>query len=367
MPDRALPIRPGQADRIVTATLLGQQLGAVFRSWGMSEEHTAITVEMMLYADLRGIDSHGTSMLPAYRDAWDSKALNVRPEIAVVRETATTALVDGGGGLGHVPAHTGMGIAIEKARAAGIGAVAVRNSGHYGAAGAYAERASRAGLIGVATTSTHKPAIVPTFATESMLGTNPLAFAAPAGRRPPFLLDMATSTVALGKITLAKRAGRPIPPGWAIDGRGLPLTDAAEACARRSVTPLGSTPEQSSHKGYGLAAMVEILSSLLSGSGFAGSRSGAGEEPTRVGHFLLALDPGAFREAGAFEAEVGDLIDSLHDARRVDPAQPVLVAGDPERAAYESRLESGIPLSRSLFEDLREIARDCGAPFLLDS
>jgi LDH2 family malate/lactate/ureidoglycolate dehydrogenase len=341
-------------DRRVAAGVLARQVDSILRAWGMSEAHAAITVDHVLYADLHGIDSHGCGMLLHYRRELDAGVLTMTPSVSVVRETTATALVDGGGGLGHVPADLAMTLAIEKCRSSGVAAVAVRNSGHFGAAGAYVAMAARAGLLGLATTNTRVAAVVPTFATTARLGTNPIAFAAPAARNPPFLLDMATSTASLGALAMAWRKGRAIPRGWALDERGDPQTSARRGVEDRRLTPLGSSREMGSHKGYGLAAAVEILSAVLPGS-------------ATIGHFFLAIDPGRFRDAGEFQAELDGLIDSLHACPRVHESQPVLVAGDPERQAFEERQRDGIPISRGVVEDIRGIAAACGAPFLLDA
>jgi len=349
-------------ERTVSADVLHAQVVAILRAFDMPPEHVSITADHMLYADLRGIDSHGCGMLLHYHRGFTTGSFRATPAIIVERESATTALIDGGGGLGHVPGDRAMRLAVAKCLDAGVGAVAVRNSGHYGAAGAYAAIAARAGLIGVATTNTESPAVVPTLGAEAMLGTNPIAFAAPAQRNPMFLLDMATSTVPVGKLVLAARRGRAIPAGWAQDAGGKPVTSGRRAAAQRRLTPLGSRREMSSHKGYGLAAAVEILSSLLPGPR-------AGQEPRthpRVGHFFLAVDPRRFRDPGEFEADLDRLIDSLRASKPLDAERPVLVAGDPERAALAERSRSGIPLSRSVVEDIRWVARATGAPFLLD-
>jgi len=359
--DRLLPvgILGLWRDVIVAPETLARQVATLLRAWGMSADHTAITVEHVLYADLHGIDSHGCSMLLRYhRDIADG-SVTMTPTIAVVRESDTTALVDGGGGLGHVPADTAMKLAITRCRSAGLGAVAVRRSGHFGAAGAYASMAAEAGFIGIATTNTREPAVVPTSGTEARLGTNPIAFAAPAARNPPFVLDMATSTASLGKLTMAWRKGRSIPVGWALDRRGRPVTSGRLGALGRRLTPLGSSEELGSHKGYGLATAVEILSAVLAGRVSGGAADG-------VGHFFLAIDPARFRDAGAFGADLDALLDSLRACAPVDPRCPVLVAGDPERAAYAERRRTGIPLSRSVVEDIRGIARAAGVPFLLD-
>jgi len=346
----------------VAPDVLRAQVAAILAAWGMDARTATITIEHLVYADLHGIDSHGSAMLRTYQR--DLAAGLWRPDAAVttVHEHDTTALLDGGGGLGHAPADAAMRLAIVKCRAHGVGVVAVRNSGHFGAAGSYASLATRAGLIGVATTSTRVPSVVPTFGVDARLGTNPIAFAAPAASEPPFLLDMATSTAPLGRLGVSARRGRSIPRGWALDARGRPETNARRAIEARRLTPLGGSREQGSHKGYGLAAMVEILSAVLPGTRRA--TADAGEVP-RVGHFFLALDPARFRDDGGFANALDALLATLRDTPPVDRASPVQIAGDPERAAGVERTRDGIPLPRAVVEDIRHVARSCGAPFLL--
>ncbi len=329
----------------------------------MSEEHAGITAGHMLYADRHGIDSHGSAMLRHYHRGFLAGALNMTPTVEVVRDSGATALVDGGGGLGHVPANTAMKLAIAKSEAAGIAAVTVRNSGHFGAAGAYAAMATEAGCIGLVTSSADEPAIVPTNGKEAMLGTNPIAFAAPAANNPPFLIDMATSTVSLGKLLTAWRKGRPIPAGWALDPDGEPVTDGRQAFEHRLLTPLGGSAEMSSHKGYGLAVMVEVLSNILSGT----PAWEAPPSPHRsVGHFFLVIDPRRFR-AGT-DVRAG----SRPNARRAPsdeadrPKHAGSRAGDPEQRTRAERERDGIPLTRSVVEDVRSVADDSGVPFILD-
>jgi len=349
--------------KVLPDTLVAQ-ITTILRRFGMSEEHASITTEYMMYADLRGIDSHGCGMLSHYHKALLTGLLTMTPRIELIRENETTGLIDGGGGLGHVPGDVAMKLAIEKCGNTGMGAVAVRNSGHFGAAGAYALLAARSGFIGIATTNTGVPAVVPTFGIEAMLGTNPIAFAAPAARNLPFLLDMATSTVPVGKLTMASRMGRSIPTGWALGPDGRPVTNARLAVKHRRLTPLGSTREMGSHKGYGLATAVEILSAVL--SGLRGTQALAKKEP-RVGHFFLAINPGQFREEGEFEADMDRMIDSLRNSKPINSRQPVLVAGDPESSAYSERSRSGIPLSRSVIEEIRTICNASGVPFILET
>ena len=350
-------------EKKVMPEILAAQTMTILRCFGMSEEHASITTELMMYADLRGIDSHGCGMLPYYDEALRNGLLTMTPKIEIVRESETTALVDGGGGLGHVPGNFAMKLAIEKCAKNGTGTVAVRNSGHFGAAGAYALMAAQSGFIGIATTNTGIPAVVPTFGLEAMLGTNPIAFAAPASQNQSFLLDMATSTVPVGKITVASRTGRSIPAGWALDSEGMSITNARLAAKYRRLTPLGGSREMGSHKGYGLAAAVEILSSILPGLQKTSNVEGTNN---RVGHFFLTMDPARFREKGEFEAGLDGLINSLRNSKSVNTKQPVLVAGDPEHAAYVERSRSGIPLSRSLVEEIRAICKACNVPFTLE-
>lgn len=350
------------ADRVVTVEQLDGQVRAILRAWGMPDADADVTVTHMRYADVHGIDSHGCSMLMHYHRGIAQGWMTATPTIELVQETETTALIDGGQGFGHVVSDRAMRLAIEKARASGLAAVSVRNSGHFGAAGCYAALAAAEGLIGLATTNARVPALVATHGKEAVLGTNPIAFAAPSADAAPFLLDMATSTASVGKIFTAWRKGQPIPQGVALDAAGQPLTDGRTAGDARRLTPLGSTPELGSHKGYGLAVMVEILSALLSGSApLAGTPAPAG-----IGHFFLAVDPGRFRDPRAFEQDVARLSGSLRAATPADPKRPVLVAGDPERAIAADRQRAGIPLTRAVIEDIRTVAAAAGAPFLLD-
>jgi len=346
---------------------LQRQLEALFTAWGMSAEHAATTALRLTDADIRGIDSHGVTLIPLYAELRAAGQINFRPEIRVVRENLVTALVDADHALGHVPSTRAMEIAIAKAKQAGLAAVAVRNSNHYGAAGAYALLAAEAGLIGMSFTSVWHGTTVPTFGADGMFGTNPIAFVAPGRKHKVFYLDMATSTVAVGKLKLANIHGRPLAEGWAVDTDGRITTDAARALEDVRLTPLGGTRVMSSHKGYGLAAMVEVLCSMVSGAWYAPTRDRRhpGEHYWNIGHFFLALDPDAFRAPGEFEDDLDDMIDALHATRRADPAQPVLVAGDPENAAMADRIPNGIPVPDNLLAQVRAIVDEAGAPWLL--
>ena len=352
------------------AETLKRQIALVYQAWDMPAAHIATTVDLMVEADLRGIDSHGVGMLPTYDNNRRAGRLNLKPDIRVVRDLPAMALIDADHGVGHVPAKLAMELAMAKCANTGVGVASVFNSNHFGAAGVYASLAAEKGFIGIATTGTTQRSIVPTFARDPMFSTNPIAFAAPAGKNKPFLLDMATSTVAVGKLNIAPRAGKKLPVGWAVKPDGSPETDAAAAVAAvpKRMTPLGGTRDLGSHKGYGLAVLVDILSSVLGGGWFGGHdlKTGARGPFINVGHFFLALDPALFRgSADAFTGDMDWLIDYLRATPAVAVSQPVKVAGDPEYAAYAERLATGIPMTDTLVQEVRQVAEGCGAPFLL--
>jgi LDH2 family malate/lactate/ureidoglycolate dehydrogenase len=251
--------------------------------------------------------------------------------------------------------------------------VGVVNSHHFGAAGAYARIASARGVIGLVTSSTRGVTMVPTRGAMPVLGTNPLAFAAPAGAHPPFVLDMATTTVAAGKVKVHHLNDAPLPPGWVVDGAGQGVTDPHEANAfvfqrkEGGITPVGGIEDTGSAKGYGLAMLVHILGGTLVGASFSPirNRTAPAGAPHNIGHFFLALDPAAFREPGEFGADLDAVIDELHATPPADPALPVLVAGEPEDAMRAKRLAEGVPVPATLDALIRGICERCGAPYLL--
>lgn len=354
----------------VPAERLRRQLAAIFEAWDFDPEHIPTIVGLMVESDLRGIDSHGVGKIKLYEKHFRQGKVNPRPRLEIVRDLPSIALLDADNGMGHVSSKRAMELAIEKAEVTGVGAVSVRHSYHIGATGIYSGMAAARGLIGLAMTGATQPAMVPTFGKLSRLATNPVAFAAPARRNPPFSLDMATTSVAVGKIDLARWQEKPIPEGWAMNAEGGPETDPAAALAvePKRLTPLGGTRELGSHKGYGLAAMIETLVTVLSGSGSAG-RDLKTWEPGRyidAGHFYMAIDPEFFRgEEGAFEEDLDALIDHLRETPRADSAQPVLVPGDPEQAARAERERAGIPMTEALCAEVEDVATAAGAAYFL--
>ena len=344
------------------------QLKAILSAWGMPPDNAETTSEVLSWADLHGVDSHGISMIPGYDALRRSGRAKMDAHPTILKQTPVSALVDGGGGLGHVPGHFAMSAAIAKARDAGVGIAVVKHSAHFGAAGYYSLMAARQGLVGMACTSASGIQVAPTFGKQARLGTDPWSFAAPSADGVPFLLDMATTTVAAGRIRNKANEGLPTPDGWVLDADGRPSNDPLVAKQHGGfLTSLGGSPENSSYKGYGLAVMVNILASCLSGATLITdpmhTRQPAGMD---IGHFFMAIDPNLFRESGDFQSDVATFMAALRGTPPLDPAHPVMVAGDPQWRHAETRMANGIPLGAGLMRQVRQIAQAAAAPWLLD-
>lgn len=353
----------------VSIDTIQAQIASVLTAWGMPADQVATTAELMVEADARGIDSHGIGMLPQYHDRRNEGKIIVPGDIRIVKDLPAMTFIDAGHALGHVPAKMAMQSAIDKAKDMGVAIGVVRESNHFGAAGVYSTMALEQGMIGICMTGTSQRSIVPPRAREPMYSTNPIAMAAPAARNPAFNLDMATSTVAVGKLNIYRRAGKPMPVGWALKEDGSPQTDAEAAfyATPKRMTPLGGTQDGGAHKGYGLAMMVDILCSVLTGSNFGGHELSTGKPGkfTNIGSFFLAIDPVFFRgEPGAFEADMDALIDQMHGITPMDPAQPVLVPGEPEETARAERLANGVPMTDTLYGEVKRVAEESGVPFI---
>jgi LDH2 family malate/lactate/ureidoglycolate dehydrogenase len=344
------------------------QLKAILLAWGMPEANAEITSEILSWADLHGVDSHGISMFPSYDNLRRTGRVRMDAQPRITRESPVSAVVDGNGGLGHVTAHFAMGIAIAKAKQVGMAAAAVYNSAHFAATGYYTLMAAKAGLIGMACTSSSGVQVAPTFGKQAKFGTDPWSFAAPSADGVPFLLDMATTTVAAGRIRNKANEGLPAPDGWLLDSEGRPTNDPLAAKEKGGfLTSLGGSPENSSYKGYGLSAMVNILCSCLSGATLITDPMHTKKpQGMDIGHFFMAIDPGLFRERAEFEADVARFCNDLRATTPVDPAQPVMVAGDPQWKHAEQRLKDGIPVGPGLLRQVRQIAQAAAAPWLLD-
>ena len=352
-----------------TEEKLREQISVLMKAWGMPDDYIATTARVMADADACGIDTHGISMLPPYFRRQRDRLITLDGPVTVVNETPVSALVDGGGGLGYVPSVRSTEIAIEKAKTAGMATVVVRNSAHFGATGFYTRMMAAEGLVGMATTSAVMRKVAPTFGKDPVFSTNPIAFAAPTKRNKPFSLDMATTTVAGGKVRNKYNETLPLPIGWANDADGNPTTDASVIIEEQggTQTPLGGTRELGSHKGYGLAAMVEILSIAFSGARLqTGDPDASTKTPGTmdVGHFFLAIDPKIFNPERSFEDTVDQIIDDLHASTPVDPDQPVMVAGEPEEIMRAERKTTGIPVPAGLRNAIEEVCRESNAEFV---
>lgn len=354
----------------VQSESLRQFCRTVFGALGVSPEDAGITADVLVTADLRGVDSHGVIRLRRYVHGLRNGIMLPHPKVKVVKETPATALIDGGGGLGQPIGVRAMRLAMDKAQKVGAGFVAVRNSNHYGIAGYYAMMALEQDLIGIAMTNA-SPLVVPTFCREAILGTNPLSLAAPADRERPFVLDMATSVVPIGKLEVCHLLGRSIPKGWATDERGRATTDpglVVRNVSQRSgggLLPLGGEGEElGGHKGYGLALMVDILSGVLSGADFADRLPPWGQkgwqQPNNLGHFFGALRVDAFRPLEEFKADMDDLIRRLKGSPRSAGRSRIYIHGEKEWEMAAMRQREGIPLPVSVIESLEEIAQEVG-------
>lgn len=335
---------------------------------GVAETDARLTADALVSADLRGVSSHGVAHLRRYVDGLRAGTIIPCPVERVITETPATAVLDAGAGLGPPVSYRAMQRAIAKAMTVGAGFVTVRNSNHFGIAGYYAMLALEHDCIGLAMTNASSKA-VPTFGSQAVLGTNPIAVAAPAGRERPFVLDMATTTVPLGKVEIADRLDLPLPLGWAVDENGLPAADPHRTLdvlkrnAGGGLLPLGGIGEAlSGHKGYGLALWVEIFSALLSGSAFASltyPRTEQGQPlAANLGHFFGAWRIEAFRPPDEFRAAMDELQELLKAAPKAAGQKRIYIHGEKEYAATERHLREGIPLSPKVAADLDALARE---------
>lgn len=336
---------------------LEETVQAVFARLGLPDPDAAVVAEALVEADLIGVSSHGVSnyVEALYVPGLRAGTIAARPELKVVAETKVTATLDGGGGMGHVVGRRAMALAIEKASAHGVGLVTVRNSRHYGMAGHYALRALERDMIGLSLTNSDA-LVMPARGTEARVGTNPISVAVPTGREAPFLLDMATSAVPLGKVMLHARAEQPLPDGWAADDAGRVTTDSAAAATARRLVPLGGRELLGGHKGYGLGALVDVLCGMLAG-GPGGSLGGLGGP---VGHFFGALDVAAFRPLEEFKAAMDDYLRYLVDTPAHDPELPVIYPGVKEARARAEREGAGVPLHPKVVAYLTGLCAELG-------
>lgn len=352
---------------LVPADRLEAYTRALLESLGMPGAAAAETAQFVVGSDRRGIDSHGVSMLPQYVAAIRAGRVDLLADPVIEQSDGGTCMIDGGHGMGH----RAMGLAIDEAcrlaRSTGIAAAGVRRSNHFGALGVYAERASQQGLVAIVTTTTRTVGVVPTRSAAPLLGTNPIAIAAPSDDPDrPFVLDMSTSTVAINKVKIYSLTASPLQSGWVLDGAGEPVTDAVEAYrilrdpeASGGLAPLGGAEPTAGYKGYGLSLAVQILAGALTGSTFAATRP-ADQPNDDIGHFCIVIDPARFGDGRAFQESVGEVFRTMDAAPTAPGSPPVLVPGDPERQRAEIRRSDGVPLSEGLLAQLDSLAAEQG-------
>ncbi|MGB9866795.1 MAG: Ldh family oxidoreductase [Bacillota bacterium] len=341
--------------RVFAATSLKRMVVDVLTKLGVGWEHASTVADVLVSADLRGVDSHGVARLPIYCRRIKAGAINTKPSIRVVNETPATAVVDGDNGFGHVAGKFAMDLCIRKAREHSVAVVGVRNSNHFGIGAYYAMMALAHNMIGFAATNA-SPLMAPFGGSTAMLGTNPFCLAVPAGKELPLVLDMATSQVARGKIEMCLREGKKIPLDWALDQSGKPTDDPAEAL-KGTLLPLGG------HKGYGLSMAVDLLCGLMVGAAYlnhVGSLFGNLSRPQNVGHLFMALDVSNFMPVEEFETKMDEYLRAVKASPRAQGVTEIFVPGEIEFRATRERLARGIPIKDEVIEELQELLHSEG-------
>lgn len=333
----------------------------MFVAAGLTNEDAAIAADSLLIADVRGIETHGVQRMKFYLTGLGNGRVKPHAELSVDREKPGTIALDANHGLGLVMGSRAMQRVIAKASETGICLGTLRNSSHYGIAGGYALMAVEHDMCGMSMTNS-SALVVPTGAKKAALGTNPIGFAAPTNG-DPFCLDMATSTVAVGKVEVARRLGVPLPVGWSLDHEGRPTTEVE---SHHALTPLGIDYQTGGHKGYGLGAMVEIFCSQLATNPWSNelARSHGEGDAGANGQMFMAWRVDAFRDAQDFKDALTSMCVELRAMEPLDPDVPVQVAGDPEMVATRYNMEHGIPIRKSVFEELKSLAEGLGASWL---
>lgn len=346
------------------------QIDSTLRGFGADDHTRTVCTDVMYDTDLMGVDSHGISMLPYYASEIAKGHIDPTAEPEVAHSFGAVVRVDGKRGFGHTGAHLAMTSAIEAAESFGVGIGVVGQTNHYGAAGYYARMAAEAGLMGISLCSTANALQVPHRAKSALMGTNPIAFAAPVPGEEPVLVDMSTTTVPLNKVKLYGLRGEDLPEEWAVDGDGAPIHDAQEIYSRLEygkdggvgLLPLGGQGFfTGGHKGSALATMVQILSAALPGAGQPGNVDGYQD----IGYFFLAIDPAAFgapTDAGEY---VRELRDTIRGMEPLDAAEPVQATGDRDFLTRAERLENGVPLAEALVDQLRALSTELDSDFAL--
>lgn len=348
-------------------TVIHAFIAELFQRLGVSQDDAQIAADVLVRADLRGVESHGVNNLFQYVEPLREGRLNACPNIQVVRESPITALVDGDGGMGLVVGVRAMQLCIDKAKTHGLAAVAVRRSKHFGIASYYSLMGLNHDLIGVSMTNNAGVGIVPTFGREPMMSTNPISVVVPTNQEAPFEMDFATSVVAMSKIGLALTKGEPkIPLGWALDEDGVPTDNPQRAWDGRKLLPVGGTRELGSHKGYGLAVVVDILTGVLAGGMYGNLAQRNPPKDEKLGasssHFFAALRINHFRPVDEFKAAMDDMLQAIKASEKAEGHDRIYTHGEIEFETEQDRLKNGIPYHKVFVEHFRELASEFSIP-----
>ncbi|MGB9867533.1 MAG: Ldh family oxidoreductase [Bacillota bacterium] len=339
----------------VSHSTLRQFCSQVLTGIGVPEVDAEIVADTMVKADLRGVNSHGVARLPSYVRRVRAGLMSPNTQVTVVRETQSTLLIDGGNGFGQVAAYWTVRKLIQKARSSGVAAGGIRNTNHYGMGAYYAVMPTEHDMIGLAV-SNAPPAMAPIGGSKAMLGTNPLSVAAPCGKWPAVVLDMATSLVSRGKIRLAAIEGKKIPPGWGLDSRGVPTDDPHAVLRGGTLTPIAGP------KGYGLAFMIDVLAGVLTGAGFGEKLKAiddlSGEAGT--GNFFMVIDIGSFMPVDEFKDRIDALVEQIKNSPRVPGVEKIYLPGEIEWENEQLRLKEGISLPEEVVRELMLVGQEVG-------
>ncbi len=363
-------------DTYVDDVKLAKFCTEVFVKLGVPRKDAQITSDVLVASDLRGIPSHGVARLMRYVDGIRAGTILPKAKPKIIKETSTTAAVDGRSGLGQPAGYFGMSLAIKKAKRSGVGFVTVRNSNHYGIAGYYSMMALKSNLIGISMTNS-APLAVPTFGRDSMIGTNPISLVAPASKERPYVLDMATTVVPRGKLEVLNRLGKPLPLGWAVNEHGVPTTDTARVLDNMSkaagggVLPLGGAGEElSGHKGYGLSLMVDVLSGALSGADYGPWVKTKKKDGTKgfinVGHFFGAIKIENFIPLRRFKATMDEMLMGLKDSHKASGERRIFIHGEKEFERHDEYKKKGVPLQEKVVVALRNLSAELNVPYNME-
>ena len=357
----------------VSWELMNAFLIDAFKGYGVPEEDARICADVLLESDRRGIESHGCNRFkPIYIDRIKKGTLLPVTNIEILKETPTTVVMDAHDGMGMVASYRMMEMLVEKAKKYGMAGGAIKNSTHYGIAGYWTTMASKEGLVGITGTNA-RPSIAPTFGVENMMGTNPLTFSLPTDEEFPFCLDCATSIVQRGKIEYYAREGKDTPAGMVVSENGETMTDSREILdalvkGTAALAPLGGIGEElAGYKGYGYAAVVEILSAALAGGEFMKALTGVSEDGKpqmyHLGHFFFVVDPDAFSGREEFKKIAGDICRALRASKKAPGSERIYTAGEKEYLVWLERKDKGVPVSVSVQKDILQVRDELGLDY----